>query len=446
MIHAKKKSMKLFTGIIMSLMMIAAMMPGAAFAQSVDEGYDVDILETELNISTAATTTVTATTTAPAGKVVHIDWSSSDTGIATVGRHKGNVAPQSEGTVTLTATLRAGNPEESGTGHGSAGGCSGQVLATDTVRLNITAESYGLQGDGDNQLKLTNPADIITLAPGTLDGKKKYNNKIKTPVSEENGTISFDYTMSAGMNNFKEETFDFYKDDIGIYDKDGNKTTATIDFGGFADKTVAINADVTSLSSGNYILRFGPSVCGNNHEKKLDCYIDFTFVLRQSAAKTIDLDKTSATLDPGQSLTLTAELDKDEKVAANDTVSWTSSDSEVASVDENGKVTANKAGKAIITAAAVYGNVSAICVITVNGTDEPVVAPGDDSAASSTDGQKIPSKGSDGIDKASTDQPADKSAETGDEMSIGFYIAWMLAAACAGAVVVAKGRTCRRKQ
>lgn len=203
-----------------------------------------------------------------------------------------------------------------------------------------------------------------------------------------------------------------------------------------------------------------------------------------AAAKTIDLDQTSATLDPGQSLKLTAELNKNEKVAADDTVSWTSSDSEVASVDENGNVTANKAGKAVITATAVDGKVSATCEITIKGEDKPVVDPSDPTdkpvvdpsdptdepvvdpsdptdepvvdpseptdeqvidSSDPADDRKTPSKG-DGSHKASAGQTADKSAETGDEMNIGFYLAWMLAAACAGAVVVATGRACRRKQ
>lgn len=281
MIHAKKKSMKMFAGIIMSFMMIVAMMPGAAFAQSVVEGYDVDIPETELNISTAATTTVTAETTAPAGEVVHIDWSSSDPSIATVGRHKGNVAPQAAGTVTLTATLRAGEPEGSGTGSGSAGGCSGQILATDTVTLNITAASYGLQGLGGNQLKLTDPSDVIFLGTSVLDGKTLYRNQITSEILGDGNTISFAYTMSAGMNNFQESVFNKYKDQIKICDADGNDTTAAITFGGFANKTVTINADVSKLSAGDYILRFGPNVCGNNAAKKLDCYIDFSFTLIQ---------------------------------------------------------------------------------------------------------------------------------------------------------------------
>ncbi|MCB6993076.1 Ig domain-containing protein [bacterium 210820-DFI.6.37] len=86
------------------------------------------------------------------------------------------------------------------------------------------------------------------------------------------------------------------------------------------------------------------------------------------AASSITLDQTEATLKPGQDLALTAELDKN----ADDTLIWTSSDDAVASVDNDGKVTAKKVGTATITATAVDGKVSAECKVTV----EPIKVTG----------------------------------------------------------------------
>ena len=68
-----------------------------------------------------------------------------------------------------------------------------------------------------------------------------------------------------------------------------------------------------------------------------------------------------ATLTEGESLTLTATVAPED--ATDKTVTWSSSDKGVATVDNNGKVTAVAAGTAIITAKA--GDKEATCVVTV---------------------------------------------------------------------------------
>ena len=65
----------------------------------------------------------------------------------------------------------------------------------------------------------------------------------------------------------------------------------------------------------------------------------------------ITLDKAEGILTAGNTVTLNAAV-LPEEVADETTVTWTSSDEKIATVDENGKVTAIAAGKAIITATA----------------------------------------------------------------------------------------------
>lgn len=87
-----------------------------------------------------------------------------------------------------------------------------------------------------------------------------------------------------------------------------------------------------------------------------------------AAVKAITLSETSATLIAGMegqnTLQLTAET---EPVSANGNraVKWKSSDKKVATVDDNGLVTAKSAGKAIIRATAAGGKTKADCKITV---------------------------------------------------------------------------------
>ena len=76
------------------------------------------------------------------------------------------------------------------------------------------------------------------------------------------------------------------------------------------------------------------------------------------------LDKSSATLTEGDTATLTATVLPENTTYSKD-VSWSSSNSAVATVDANGTVTAKSAGTAVITATTENGK-TASCTVTVN--------------------------------------------------------------------------------
>jgi len=77
----------------------------------------------------------------------------------------------------------------------------------------------------------------------------------------------------------------------------------------------------------------------------------------------VTLNKASTTLTVGDTETLTATLAPDN--ATNKAVTWKSSDEEVATVDNTGKVTAVDAGEATITVTTADGSKTATCVVTV---------------------------------------------------------------------------------
>ena len=90
----------------------------------------------------------------------------------------------------------------------------------------------------------------------------------------------------------------------------------------------------------------------------------------------VKLDKTAVTIPYGgtEPLTLTATVDPDG--ATDKTVTWSSSNTDVATVNANGKVTAVKAGTATITATATNGTAddttddkTATCTVTVSKID-----------------------------------------------------------------------------
>ena len=121
--------------------------------------------------------------------------------------------------------------------------------------------------------------------------------------------------------------------------------------------TVSADGTVTARSAGTAIITATSengmtASCTITVEKKL---IPITEVY---------LDKSSATLTEGDTATLTATVLPENTTYSKD-VSWSSSNSAVATVDANGTVTAKSAGTAVITATTENGK-SASCTITVN--------------------------------------------------------------------------------
>ena len=87
------------------------------------------------------------------------------------------------------------------------------------------------------------------------------------------------------------------------------------------------------------------------------------------AVSGVSLSKTSMTLVEGDSETISATVSPSN--ATNQTVSWSSSPSDVASVD-GGKVTALKPGKATVTVTTADGGKTATCSVTVEAKKIPV--------------------------------------------------------------------------
>ena len=88
----------------------------------------------------------------------------------------------------------------------------------------------------------------------------------------------------------------------------------------------------------------------------------------------ITLDRTNLTLKEGESVTLVSAVKPDN--ATNKSVTWTSGNESVATVDNSGNVTGVKAGAATITATTVDGSKKAICSVSVEANLAPSVTVG----------------------------------------------------------------------
>ena len=108
---------------------------------------------------------------------------------------------------------------------------------------------------------------------------------------------------------------------------------------------------------------------------------DFNFVQLQVVPTSVALNKTTLTLDIGRTSNLRATVYPSN--ASNKKCTWSSSNTSVATVDSNGKVTAKKAGTATITVKTSNGKI-ATCKVTVN-----LPAPQITGLANTTGGIKI---------------------------------------------------------
>ena len=102
---------------------------------------------------------------------------------------------------------------------------------------------------------------------------------------------------------------------------------------------------------------------GNVTEKTVTVY-DGTYVVPVTG---VSLDESSITLDVGGNQTLTATVTPED--ATNKKVRWSSDNEAVATVSEDGVVTAVAGGTAVITATTLDGLFTASCTVTVNAPD-----------------------------------------------------------------------------
>ena len=136
-----------------------------------------------------------------------------------------------------------------------------------------------------------------------------------------------------------------------VYVKNGKSWTRIAD----TTSTTFTDNNVNAEKTYTYTVR-----CINSSATKFTSGYDSKGITVTAPVKpSVNLDRTSLTLTKGKTYMLKATV-----TGTNKAVSWSSSNSSVASVDKNGKVTAKTKGTATITAK--VDGVSASCKVTVN--------------------------------------------------------------------------------
>ena len=231
---------------------------------------------------------------------------------------------------------------------GSAGTVYGDVELQEDLEIG-EGESLTL----DDGASLDTDGYTLTVNGGTLtdDVTGTVNYKV-TGVSLDKTNLNLNVGVEATLtptitpDNATDKSVEWKSDDTGV-------------------ATVNENGKVTAVGLGTTTI----TVTTTDGDFKDICTVTVTEPPTVSVTS-VTLDKTSLTLDVGGSSTLTATVKPDD--ATNKAVTWSSSNENVATVN-NGVVTAVGAGTATITAAASDGSgKTATCEVTVNG---PVLPP-----------------------------------------------------------------------
>ena len=173
----------------------------------------------------------------------------------------------------------------------------------------------------------------------TVDVEKVSLNKSATTLTEgESETLTATITPSNATG------------DKTVKWSSSNEAVATVDSNGKVTAKKAGTAVITATSSNG---------------KTAGCTV--TVKQKEIAITGISLNKSTTSLTEGESETLTATITPS-NATGDKTVKWSSSNEAVATVDSNGKVTAKKAGTAVITATSSNGK-SASCTVTVKQKD-----------------------------------------------------------------------------
>ena len=169
-------------------------------------------------------------------------------------------------------------------------------------------------------------------------------------------------TVSKGVVEVSSINFD--KTGVSLKVGETVTLTATVKPDDATDKTVTwstSDASVATVSDGvvTAIKLGSATIRAKAGDKEATCAI----TVEATPVTSVTLDQTSASLKVGETVSLTATVKPDD--ATDKSVTWSSSNTSVATVSSTGVVTAKSAGSAIITVTTKDGSKTATCSVTV---------------------------------------------------------------------------------
>ena len=207
---------------------------------------------------------------------------------------------------------------------------------------------------------------------GTVQGLKPGTATVTATAEGKSGTCAV--TVKAKAVNVTEVTLD--KTELTLTEGETETLTATVKPDNADNRKVTWSSDkteiatvdgagrVTAVKAGEAVV----TVTTEDGGKTATCKV--TVKAKVIGVTEVTLDRTELTLTEGETETLTATVRPDN--ADNRKVTWSSDKTEVATVDGAGRVTAVKAGEAVVTVTTEDGGKTATCKVTVKAKAVPV--------------------------------------------------------------------------
>ncbi len=314
----------------------------------------VTLDKTTLSLAVGESVQLTATVKPDDATDKNVSWTSSDESVVKVDNGKVSALKFGKATITakcggkaaecaVTVTVPTGSVTLDKTTLSLAVGESVQLTAT--VKPDDATDKNVSWTSSDESIAKVDNGKVTAIRAGKATITAKCGGKTAecaVTVTVPTGSVTLDKTtLTLAVGETAQLTATVNPDDA----TDKNVAWAS------SDESVAkvANGKVTAVKAGKATIT---AKCGG---KTAECAVTVTV-----PTGSVNLDKTALSLAVGETVQLTATVKPDDATDKN--VAWTSSDESVAKVD-NGKVTAVKSGKAMITAKC--GGKTAECVVTV---------------------------------------------------------------------------------
>ena len=341
----------------------------------------ITLNKTTLNIKTGATEQLTAKVQPTDATNSKVTWSSNEPTVAEVDQ-TGMITAKKEGSAVITVTAQDGS--------GKTATCQVNVTDIKVSGITLSASTLAMQTEDVKQLSVIN----ITPANATNKALKWESKNTWVATVDESGNVTAKnpgeatITVTAADNGGAQATCKVTVTErtapvIKVTQIQLSQTRASLNEG----KELQLTATVLPANATNQSLTWSSSVEGvatvdptgkvtaikagttvitatakDDSGISASCTVQVTVPTVKVTG--ITLNKTTASVVKGKTLTLTATVTPTN--ATNKNVTWKSSNTKIATVDGNGKVTAVAAGTATITCTAKADkSKSATCKITV---------------------------------------------------------------------------------
>ena len=302
----------------------------------------------------------------PSGASLTIDSGATLTNEGTV-TTTGNGTLTNNGTInnsgTLTGTI-SGNAPPSITKLSLDGGTVGTAYTTTLAASGTGTITWSNSGDLPAGLTLDENTGVISGTP-TADGT--FNFTVKATNTGGSDSKSLSITIGA-QTNVPVTGVSLNTSTLNLIEGGTDTLTATVEPNNATNRNVTWSSDNPSVATvNNGVVSAVSEGTATITVTTVDGGYKDTCPVTVTAAPVpvtgVSLNKDSLALGVGDSETLTATVAPAN--AANQNVTWASSDTSVATVDAAGKVTAVGAGTATITVTTVDGGKTAACTVTV---------------------------------------------------------------------------------